>query len=305
MKKFEVRSLLALLLAAIMVFAFVACKGGVDDTTAPGTVETDPTETDPTETDPVETDPTQTDPPETKPVETDPPATEPAETDPPATDPVDTEPKETEPEETECAHEYGTGKVQIPTCQAEGYTTYTCTKCGDTKTDNVTAKVGHLYMLSISSPIGCTFDGQQIEQCTYCGDIASTTVIPASGHSPKTETVRSPSPTHCDIELTTCSSCGAILEAKAVNEHNLVRTQIVPDGKSTAGMPVYGFEVWTCTCGYKLTVSSNSKGNDGGHFFEYSEASGKYECRCGENVVDLQTVYNGNTNAGPVIFAQK
>jgi hypothetical protein len=55
MKKFEVRSLLALLLAMAMMFALVAC-GGDENTLPPDTVETDPVVTDPVETDPVEPD---------------------------------------------------------------------------------------------------------------------------------------------------------------------------------------------------------------------------------------------------------
>ena len=43
-----------------------------------------------------------------------------------------------------CSHSY-TAVVTQPTCTAGGYTTYTCSKCGDTYTANATAALGHSY----------------------------------------------------------------------------------------------------------------------------------------------------------------
>ena len=308
MKKFEVRSLLALMLAAIMIFALAAC-GTQDDTLPPDTVETDPVETEPTEIDPVETDPAETEPVETDPVETDPPATEPAVTEPPATEPAvtepkETEPKETEPEETECAHEYGRGNVVIPTCQADGYTEYTCLKCGETKKEGTTPRVGHLYVIAYSTPTSCEADGVQVSECTYCGEVNETTVIPATGHVPTIETVNSPSFTHCNAEVTYCVRCAKVLAAEGINEHNFgtAPVQIVPDEKSAAGLSVFGYELYECVdCHFQLKMMSN---HEDGHFFEYYSTSAKYVCKCGEEVGDLYAVHNGNTNAGPAIFAE-
>ena len=91
MKKFEVRSLLAVLLAAMMLFAFVACDEG-SETLPPDTVDT---------TDPTVTEAPETDPAETEPVETDPPATEPADTKPAETEPADSAEMEQPTEKTE------------------------------------------------------------------------------------------------------------------------------------------------------------------------------------------------------------
>ena len=54
-----------------------------------------------------------------------------------------------------CTHEWDEGVVTAPTCTTDGYTTYTCTLCGDTKTGD-TVKAGH------------TNDENGV--CTVCGD---------------------------------------------------------------------------------------------------------------------------------------
>ena len=167
MKKFEVRSLLALLLALVMVFAMASC-GSTDDTLPPDS-GTDPVETEPTETDPVETEPAVTEPVETEPVETEPVETEPAETEPAETEPVETEPVETEPVVVGCEHDYGTGKKVNATCQEEGYTEYTCKKCGETKKEDVVGKVDHLYMTTIITYAHCDSDGEVAKRCSFCG----------------------------------------------------------------------------------------------------------------------------------------
>ena len=44
----------------------------------------------------------------------------------------------------ECAHEYES-VVTAPTCAVDGYTTHTCSKCGDSYTDSKVAALGHSY----------------------------------------------------------------------------------------------------------------------------------------------------------------
>ena len=305
MKKFEVRSLLALIMAATMIFALVACGGG-NDTLPPDVSDSEPTVTEPAQTDPVETDPVQTEPvvtepAVTEPVQTEPPVTEPAVTDPPATTPVETEPAKTEPVETECVHEFGRGVVQIPTCMADGYTEYTCLNCGETKRDSVTAKVDHLYTVEYVTVAGCEADAVQAEKCIYCGDEKSTIVLPASGHSPVTTTVSSVTFTHHSVAVSTCVSCGLIVKSEPVDAHDFRSLQLVPDSATAAGFTNYGFEILGCSgCNFTLTVSAN---HASGHYYELKE-TGKYVCTCGDVLVgEMDGKHNGNLNAGPVVFA--
>ena len=181
MKKIEVRSLLALLLAAIMVFAMVAC-GGADDT-----LPVDDDTTDPVVTDPPATDPVETDPPATDPVVTDPPATDPVVTDPPATDPVVTDPPVTEPSEptvtpptvTGCTHGFGYNADVIAEVTDIGIV-YKCKACGDAvvravtigngpkfTSDGYTIEVGSKQYIEELTPYNNVIFGTEITESAF------------------------------------------------------------------------------------------------------------------------------------------
>ncbi len=76
-------------------------------------------------------------------------------------------------------HDYETVAVTAPTCTEDGYTTYTCTRCGDSYT-NIEGSLGHNYE-SVRTEPTCTEDGYEINTCTRCGD-SYTNVLTASGH---------------------------------------------------------------------------------------------------------------------------
>lgn len=301
MKKFEVRSLLALLMAAAMLFALVACDGG-SETLPPDSSDeaTEPVEVEPTETDPVETEPAETEAPETEPTVTEPATTEPAATEPATTEPVETEPKETEAEETECAHKYGAGKKVIPTCQAEGYTEYTCTKCGETKKEDTMPKVDHLYVNVTLVATTCTEDGKTAEQCTYCGNTKNEQTVPAYGHVESLEILDSPTLTHHKVQVAICKFCSFNHEPVGVKgeEHVFTFVERVADQEDHTGLVEFGYELYKCDeCGYLLKVSSN---HADGHYFEARSTDGKLACKCGA-VIGTHT-HNGNKNEGPVMF---
>jgi hypothetical protein len=65
-------------------------------------------------------------------------------------------------------HDYSS-IITPPTCTEDGYTTYTCTGCGDTYTDTITAATGHDYKLTIARP-ECTKGGYTTSTCGTCGD---------------------------------------------------------------------------------------------------------------------------------------
>ena len=58
-------------------------------------------------------------------------------------------------EEEECDHEYAS-VITEPTCEEKGYTTHTCTKCGDTYKDSYTDALGHQYEDGICTQCGKT-----------------------------------------------------------------------------------------------------------------------------------------------------
>lgn len=80
----------------------------------------------------------------------------------------------------ECEHSYTTN-VTAPTCTERGYTTYTCTKCGNSYVDTYTATLGHSYgEWTVVTPATTTTNGLRERICTRCSD-RQTNVIPATG----------------------------------------------------------------------------------------------------------------------------
>ena len=145
--------------------------------TDPPTDPEPPTETDPP-TDPEP--PTETDPPTDPepPTETDPPTDPepPTETDPP-TDPeppVDPDPGH--------AHTWDSGTVtKAASCTAPGVRTFTCSDCGETRTESISA-LGHNYQSAPGEKLPtCTEAGEKTSVCTRCKDI-QTEEVPATGH---------------------------------------------------------------------------------------------------------------------------
>lgn len=73
-----------------------------------------------------------------------------------------------------CAHEF-TDKVTPATCEKGGYTTHTCSKCGETTVDAITSPLGHNF----ASEARTASDGTVTRKCTRCdkyGTPATTTV---------------------------------------------------------------------------------------------------------------------------------
>ena len=136
-----------------------------------------------------------------------------------------------------CIHDY-TITVTAPTCTAEGYTTHTCTRCGDSYVDSkapakghtpgtaatctsnqtcttcgaiVNNKLGHSYNTVVTAPT-CTAEGYTTHTCTRCGDSYVDSKVPAKGH---TSTVIPAIPATCTdlgkTEGSKCSICGEIL----------------------------------------------------------------------------------------------
>ena len=80
-----------------------------------------------------------------------------------------------------CAHKY-TSKVVAPTCDLDGYTQYTCSKCGDSYKSNTVAATGHKFSNSVVYP-SCEEGGYTRRTCTVCGFSDTIDQLPATGHS--------------------------------------------------------------------------------------------------------------------------
>lgn len=102
-----------------------------------------------------------------------------------------------------CSHNYQSS-VTPPTCTVGGYTTHTCSKCGDTYTSNLTNPTGHSYE-----------DGV----CTECG-ASDPDHVPACNHN-YTSVVTPPICTANGYTTYTCTKCGNsyISDYTYTNEH--------------------------------------------------------------------------------------
>ncbi|MBR2380898.1 MAG: hypothetical protein IKA84_00190 [Clostridia bacterium] len=81
-----------------------------------------------------------------------------------------------------CEHSYNS-VVTAPTCTVEGYTTYTCTECGHSYTDNTVAATGHVNTTTTTVAATCTVAGSVTVTCDDCGQTVSTNEVEALGHT--------------------------------------------------------------------------------------------------------------------------
>ena len=143
----------------------------------------------------------------TKPEESDsessePDSSEPEESDSESSEPDSSEPEESdsessEPDSSEPEHDYQ-ATVTPPTCYSVGYTTYTCTICGDWYKADETSKVKHTYESEVTAPT-CEKGGYTTYVCEVCGDDYEADAIGALGHSWIPATTQAPK---------TCTTCG-------------------------------------------------------------------------------------------------
>lgn len=102
-------------------------------------------------------------------------------------------------------HHYMT-ELTPPTCQKMGYTTYTCTNCGDSFKSDYLDPLGHNYAAEITAPT-CTEKGYTTFTCTRCGASYIDAYQDAAGHKYQEERV-SPTCTEKGYSIFTCTVCG-------------------------------------------------------------------------------------------------
>ena len=102
-------------------------------------------------------------------------------------------------------HRY-TAQIIAPTCTAKGYTIHTCS-CGDSYRDNEKEALGHNFSRSVVTAPTCTQKGYTTYFCTRCVESYTTNEIAALGHS-YIATVTAPSCTGGGFTTHKCSRCG-------------------------------------------------------------------------------------------------
>ncbi len=101
-------------------------------------------------------------------------------------------------------HKY-TSVVTAPTCTTDGFTTYTCSVCDDSYTDDIVGKLNHSYNSVVTAPT-CTEQGYTTHTCAACGDTYVDAYVAAGGHDYKA-VVLAPTCTEGGYTTYTCSVC--------------------------------------------------------------------------------------------------
>ncbi len=129
--------------------------------------------------------------------------------------------------------------VTPPTCTANGYTTHTCSRCGDSYTDNTTDMLEHtLGEYIVDTEATCTTTGSQHKECIYCDHKTEAETIPAKGHAytVKGETVAPQCEAQGYTVYACANNCGTTENRDFVpaTGHNMKETTAQVDATCTA-----------------------------------------------------------------------
>ena len=191
----------------------------------------------------------------------------------------------------ELGHDYKETIVQ-PECDAEGYTIYSCTRCGDEYKDNFTQKLPHSYEPTVV-PSTCTERGYTKYTCTACGHnyIDEQSYTPEKGHSYKVAEEVLPDCEHAGHRKFVCGACG--------DGYTVTLPELEHDYKETIVQPecdAEGYTIYSCTrCGDEYKDNFTQKLP---HSYEPTVVPStctergytKYTCTaCGHNYIDEQS----------------
>ena len=111
----------------------------------------------------------------------------------------------------DCKNHWDNGKITVdPTCTETGTKQYTCTICGETRTEEVAAS-GHDYSTdwTVDKEAGCEAAGSKSHHCKRCDSRKDETEIPAAGHTWNDGAITTkPTCTDDGVKTFTCKSCG-------------------------------------------------------------------------------------------------
>ena len=71
--------------------------------------------------------------------------------------------------------------VTAPTCTESGYTTHTCSTCGNSYVSDYVSPLGHHYEETVTAPT-CTESGYTTHTCLTCGNSYVSDYVSATGH---------------------------------------------------------------------------------------------------------------------------
>ena len=129
-----------------------------------------------------------------------------------------------------CVHDE---QVTYPTCTEGGYTTYTCSVCGNSFTGVPTDAAGHSYEAVVTAPT-CEEGGYTTYTCSVCGDSYVGDETPATGHSYRTDVFK-PSCEEGGFTRHTCRNCNDTYDDNYTEPAGHRYSDLVADPNCTQG----------------------------------------------------------------------
>ena len=172
-------------------------------------------------------------------------------------------------------HSWDSGKVTVePTGNKPGIRTYTCTRCGNTRNEEIEPTGIHTWDAgTVTKEPTCTEEGEKTFRCTDEDCTASyTEVIPATGHSyGEWKVTKEATCTEAGSKERTCSACGVKeTEDIPVTEHHFGDWSVTKPATCTED----GSRERACTdCGETVTESIPATGHHYGDWVVTKEAS--------------------------------
>ncbi len=173
-------------------------------------------------------------------------------------------------EGTVAPHTYGKGVYTAATCIEGDFTTYTCSVCGDTKTEKGnTPSTGHDYNVTFLPGSDCEHFGTALSVCKVCGDRKEETTAVVGPHKY--------TPANATAERHCCSVCGepgehqTALQSVSADEHQtycrlckyILSTEnhvLTQTALTEATCTDDGYRKESCVCGYSHTETLGAFG---------------------------------------------
>ena len=156
-------------------------------------------------------------------------------------------------------HTWDSGKItKQPTCTEDGKKTYTCTTCGTTKTENLSA-TGHAWDNGkITREATCTTDGQRTYTCATCKNIKTESISKTGHKEVKDVAVSATCENAGKTEGSHCSVCGTVIkkqETIPATGHTWDSGKVTKQATCTTD----GQKTYTCTICKKTKTENISK----------------------------------------------
>lgn len=159
-------------------------------------------------------------------------------------------------------HTWNNGKVtEEATCKKEGIKTYTCSICGDTKTEAIPKKEHSFDEGKVTKKATCTEDGLKVYTCKNCGETKEE-ILKATGHQ-HTEVCNEKKATCKEKGYSGdiyCADCGELIKKGSATEKADHTWKLTKEQNATCEAD--GSKMYTCeVCGETKTETIKATGH--------------------------------------------